>query len=93
MIDKFFLLQEALYPLACIAELLLCELRLARRLCTLQRLKLLLCVEVLPSDPLHELLVVNLTGHRHLKVIKGFLGSFYGHCRVIQVWESIVTVV
>ena len=92
MVHKLLLLQEALDPLARRVEFLLRELGLAGGLGALERLKLIVRVQILPSDPLHELLVVNLAGHRHLKVPKRLLSCLYGHGRVVKGWKRFVWV-
>ena len=93
MVDEFFLLQEALDPLAGRVELLLCELGLARWLSALKCLELLISVEVLPGDPLHKLLVIDLTSHRNLEVAESFLSGFDSHGRVIELRESLILIV
>ena len=83
MVHKLLLLKETLRPFCCRVEFLLSELGLARWLSTLECLKLLFRVQVLTSDPLDELLVVDFAGHGHLQVTKGLLGCLNGHSRVV----------
>ena len=83
MVHKLFLLEETLRPFCCRVEFLLSKLGLARWLSTLERLKLILRVQVLPSDPLDELLIVDFASHGHLQVTEGLLGRLNGHSRVV----------
>ena len=66
MVNEFLFLKETLGPLFSAIELFLGELGLRRGLSALKSLELLFSVEVLTCDPLHKLLVVDLTGHWHL---------------------------